>query len=65
MKRHKKNIEDSTAEGYQYTLRMIKDYFGNRGLADINTMEVEDFLYKLREDGVADSSVSKCRGMLA
>jgi len=64
MKRHKKNIEDSTAEGYQYTLRMIKDYFGNRGLADINTMEVEDFLYKLREDGVADSSVSKCRGML-
>ena len=54
----------TTQEGYKYTLRILKDHFGRRKLAEIKTMDVEQFLRKLRKDGRASSYIAQCRGML-
>lgn len=63
-KRHKKNIEEATVENYKYILRTLKGHFGEHMLDAVTTMEVEDFLTDLRENGYSDSYVSSCRGML-
>ena len=61
---HKENVSATTQEGYKYTLRILKDHFGRRKLAEIKTMDVEQFLRKLRKDGRASSYIAQCRGML-
>lgn len=61
---HKENVKPTTAEGYKYTLRILKDHFGRRKLADIRTMDVEQFLRQLRKEGRSDSALAQCRGML-
>ncbi len=61
---HLDNIKPTTQESYRYTLRILKDHFGRRKLADIKALDVEQFLKKLRRDGKSDSSVAQCRGML-
>ena len=61
---HKDNITATTQEGYKYTLRILKDHFGRRKLSEIKTMDVEQFLRKLRKDGRASSYIAQCRGML-
>ena len=61
---HKDNVTATTQEGYKYTLRILKEYFGRRKLAEIKTMDVEQFLRKLRKDGRASSYIAQCRGML-
>lgn len=61
---HKDNVTATTQEGYKYTLRILKDHFGRRKLAEIKTMDVEQFLRKLRKDGRASSYIAQCRGML-
>ena len=61
---HKENVTATTQEGYKYTLRILKDHFGRRKLAEIKTMDVEQFLRKLRKDGRASSYIAQCRGML-
>ena len=43
---HKDNIKPTTQESYKYTLRILKDHFGRRMLADIRAMDVEQFLKK-------------------
>ena len=49
---HKDNITPTTQEGYKYTLRILKDHFGRWKLRDIKVMHVEEFLKKLRKDGM-------------
>ena len=61
---HKDNIKPTTQESYKYTLRILKDHFGRRMLADIRAMDVEQFLKKLRNEGRSDSAIAQCRGML-
>ena len=61
---HLDNIKPTTQESYKYTLRILKDHFGRRKLADIKAMDIEQFLKKLRRDGKSDSSLAQCRGML-
>ena len=61
---HKENVSATTQEGYKYTLRILKDHFGRRKLAEIKTMDVEQFLRKLRKDGRASSYIAQCRGIL-
>lgn len=61
---HRENVSATTAEGYKYTLKALKDHFGEKKIADIRAIHIEDFLRKLREDGRADASIAKCRGML-
>lgn len=61
---HKDNISATTQEGYKYTLRILQAYFGNREIADIKPIDIEQFLKKLRREGRSDSALAGCRGML-
>ena len=61
---HQDNITATTQENYRYTLRILKDYFWMRKLADIKPYDVEVFLKTLRKDGRSDSCIAQCRGML-
>lgn len=61
---HKSNISPTTQEGYRYTLRILKDRFGMQKLAAIKVFHVELFLRDMRQQGRADSSIAKLRGML-
>ena len=61
---HKENVKPTTAEGYRYTLRILKDHFGRRKLSEIKAMDIEQFLRGLRKAGRSDSALAQCRGML-
>ena len=61
---HQDNITATTQENYRYTLRILKDYFWMRKLADIKPYDVEVFLKTLRKDGRSDSCITQCRGIL-
>lgn len=61
---HKDNVSATTAEGYKYTLRIMKAHFGQKKISEIRAIHIEDYLRKLREEGRADASISKHRGML-
>ena len=61
---HRKNISETTAEGYRYTLRILLRYFGDCLLSDIKVIHIEQFLQQMRSEGRADSSIAKFRGML-
>ena len=61
---HKESISPTTIEGYRYTLRLLKGHFGTTKIAEIRAIDIEEFLRKLRENGRADATLAKCRGML-
>ena len=61
---HLDNIKPTTRESYKYTLRILKDYFGRRRLAEIKAMDIERFLRELLKDGHSYSGIAQCRGML-
>jgi integrase len=61
---HKENVKPTTAEGYRYTLRLLKNHFGRRKLSEIKAMDIEQFLRGLRKEGRSDSALAQCRGML-
>ena len=61
---HKDNITVTTQENYQYTLRILKKYFGRRKLTDIKPIDVETMLKSLQNDGRSGSCLTQCRGML-
>ena len=61
---HRNNISATTAEGYQYTLRILLRYFGGMLLSDIKVIHIEQFLQQMRNEGRADSSIAKFWGML-
>ena len=61
---HRDNISPTTQENYRYTLRLLKEGFARRRIADVKPYDIETFLKKLRRDGRSYSSVAQCRGML-
>ena len=61
---HKDNIAATTQEGYKYTLRILKEYFGDKKLNGIKAFDIEEFLKKLRKEGASKSRMAGCRGML-
>lgn len=61
---HKENVKPTTAEGYKYTLRILKDHYGRRKLSEIKAMDIEQFLRQLRKEGRSHSALAQCRGML-
>lgn len=60
----KESVSATTIEGYKYTLRLLKNHFGTTKIADIRAIHIEEFLRKLRDEGCADATLAKCRGML-
>ena len=61
---HRHNISATTQEGYSYTLKVLKAYFGNRKLGEIKAYDIEVFLRKLQNEGSSKSRLAQCRGML-
>ena len=61
---HRDNIAPATQENYRYTLRILKEGFARRRIADVKPYDIEMFLKKLRRDGRSDSCLAQCRGML-
>lgn len=60
----KGQVSDTTYDGYAYTLKILKAYFGDTRLEDIKAIHVEGFLKSLVEDGKSKSYITKLRGML-
>ena len=45
---HKANITLTTQEHYKYTLRILKEHFGDRLLSEIKAFDIELFLRKIQ-----------------
>lgn len=61
---HQNNISPTTQENYRYTVRILKNAFQRRRLADIKPYDVENMLKNLRNEGRSDSCITQCRGMM-
>lgn len=61
---HRDSISPTTQESYKYTLALIKRYLGQRKLAELKAMDVEEFLKTLRREGKSVSYISGARAML-
>lgn len=61
---YKKRLEKSTQDSYRYTLRKLIEHFGQMKLKAIKTMHIEQYLQKMKDDGLSSSYISKMRGML-
>lgn len=61
---HKDNIAPTTQISYQYTLRILKEFFARKKIRDIKPFDVESMLKKLRRDGRSVSCIRQCRGMM-
>lgn len=61
---HKQNISATTQEGYRYTLKTLKEYFGEKKIAEIRAIHIEQFLRKCQEEGLSDSTLAKYRAAL-
>lgn len=57
-------ISATTYEGYSYTLKLLKEYFGETRLDEIKAIHVEEYLKHLVAEGKSKSYISKLRGML-
>ena len=60
---HKNRISVTTQEGYSYTLRNLKAYYGRKKLSEIKAYDIEQYLMKLVRDGKSGSTVAQSRGM--
>ena len=61
---HKDNITPTTYEGYRYTLRNLKEHFGQKKLTEIKAYDIDIFIFKLRREGKATSTLAQHKGML-
>ena len=61
---HKDNISPTTQESYTYTLRALKEQFGNRLISDIKPVDIEIMLRNVLGSGRSSSFLAQCRGMM-
>ena len=61
---HKENITLTTQESYRYTLRTLKEYFGQKKVSEIKAYDIDVFLRMLRSAGKADSTLAQYKGMI-
>lgn len=61
---HKRNIEATTLEDYQFFENLLKNVFGERDIRTITAIDIEEYLYSLKENGKSGSYISKARAML-
>ena len=61
---YQSQVQPSTFCGYQYTLKILKDYFGKRELQKIKPMEITAFFEYMRRASYSDSYIQKCKCML-
>lgn len=61
---YRDQVQPSTYSGYQYTLKIIKDFFGQRKLQQIRPLEINGFFDFINKAGYSKSYLTKCRSML-
>lgn len=61
---YESEVQPSTYANYQYTLKILKEYFGATEIKEIKAMHINRFLDQLVKKGVSLSYISKCRAML-
>ena len=61
---YQSQVQPSTYCNYQYTLKVLKNYFGSRDLAEIKPMDVNKFNDFMVTSSMSKSYISKCRAML-
>lgn len=61
---HKENITPTTQEGYRYTLRGLKAYFGQKKLLEIKAHDIDVYIRMLRKTGKATSTMAQYKGMM-
>ena len=61
---HKDNVSPTTQENYTYTLRVLKEQFGNQLISDIKPVDIEIMLRSVRDSGRSSSFLAQCRGMM-
>ena len=57
-------VSDTTFASYAYTIRILKEHFGDTKLEDIKAIHVEAFLKEMVAEGKSKSYISKIRGMM-
>lgn len=61
---YKTQVQPSTYCNYQYTLKVLKNYFGKKPIEQIKAMDVNKFHNYLLSADLSRSYVTKCRAML-
>ena len=61
---HRSEVEESTYCNYGFTLKRLKDYFGDRPINGIKQMDINDFIDTLLDKNLSKSTISKCKAML-
>ena len=61
---YKTQVQPSTYCNYQYTLKVLKNYFGTRAVEDIKPMDVNMFNNFMLDSSMSRSYITKCRAML-
>ncbi len=61
---YRTQVEASTYANYYYTLKLLKNQFGETPISNIKTMEINGFMNKLEETNYSYSQINKCRAML-
>lgn len=61
---HKSEVEKSTYWSYSFTLKTLKDYFGDRPVSEIKQLDINRFLDVLVERKRSKSTIAKCKSML-
>lgn len=61
---HRHQVQPSTYSGYQYTLRVLKEYFGREKVQQIRPLAINSFYDFMNRAGYSRSYLTKCRSML-
>lgn len=61
---YRSQVQASTYDTYQYTLRLLKNHFGNKQIRDIKALDINRFIDSLHQKGLSKSYITKCRSML-
>ena len=61
---YQSQVQPSTYAGYHYTLKILKDYFGQRQIQQIRPLEIGGFYDYLHGAGYSRSYQTKCRSMM-
>ena len=57
-------VSPSTYDNYRYTIKLLKEGFGEQKLTAIKPIHVENYLKRMAKEGRSQSSLSKLRGMM-
>jgi integrase len=57
-------VSPSTYDNYRYTIKLLKEGFGEQKLTAIKPIHVENFLKRMAKEGRSQSSLAKLRGMM-